>query len=105
MNKELKEKLEKMADKRYPPFWDDGDGGKTPKMYTMTTNSAFQRGAEWVYSELSSEVERLRGALEEMKKNMIPKGVVFSLVNRFYGSDYPMEYSIFENALSEALKQ
>lgn len=34
-------------------------------------------------------------------KNWIPKGVAYSIANRFYGSDYNMADSTFENALKD----
>jgi len=32
---------------------------------------------------------------------MIPVGVAFSIADRFYGSDYPLAHSTFDNALEE----
>ena len=34
-------------------------------------------------------------------ENYIPKGIAFSIANRFYGSDYPMARSTFDNALKD----
>jgi len=33
--------------------------------------------------------------------NYIPKGIAFSIADRFYGSDYPMARSTFNNALKD----
>ena len=34
-------------------------------------------------------------------QNYIPKGIAFSIADRFYGSDYPMARSTFDNALKD----
>ena|SRR3990172_9135378 len=34
-------------------------------------------------------------------KNYLPRGIAFSITDRFFGSDYPMEHSTFENAVKD----
>lgn len=36
-----------------------------------------------------------------IESEMIPRSVAFKIANRFYGSDYPLQLSQFENAAEE----
>ena len=48
----------------------------------------------------NDEIESLKQENERLKEEWIPKSIAFKIADKFYGSDYPMNYSQFESALN-----
>ena len=70
--------------KFYDIMFEDGGGGYTCDWYKE-------------FCRVNDELNKLK----EETKDSIPRSVAFSIANRFYGSDYNLQWSQFNNAAKD----